>query len=173
MKKVVIGLAVAVAIGLIALPFAVAGPGGKGGNVGGTGYGPGYGNCRGGAQASQLTPEQTQKIDQLRQKHWEETKGLRADLFAKHQELRGLYIQANPDAKAIEKLQKEAFTLQQKLEEKNFAFRQEMNKIAPGQCGGFGKGYGQGGQGRGRHGSGPGPRGDGSGPRGDGSCWRQ
>jgi Spy/CpxP family protein refolding chaperone len=168
MKKFVIGLVVAVAIGLIALPFAVAGPGGKGGNFAGPGYGPGYGGCRGGAQASQLTPEQTQKLDQLRQKHWEETKGLRADLFAKHQELRGLYIQTNPDTKAIEKLQKEAFTLQQKLQEKNFAFRQEMNKIAPGYCDGFGQGYGQGGQGRGRHGYGYGP-----GPRGEGSCWRQ
>jgi Spy/CpxP family protein refolding chaperone len=176
MKKLVIGLVVAVAVGLIALPFAVAGPGGKGGNVGGPGYGSGSGGCRGGAQASQLTPEQTKKIDQLRQKHWEETKGLRADLFAKHQELRGLSIQTNPDAKAIEKLQKDVFTLQQKLQEKNFAFRQEMNNIAPGYCGGgFGKGYGQGGQGRGRHGNayGPGPRGGGSGPRGDGSCWRQ
>ena len=160
MKKVVIGLVVAVAIGLVALPFAVAGPGGKGGNVGGPGYGPGSGMCR----ASQLTPEQTQKINQLRQKHWEETKGLRLDLFTKRQDLRGLYIQTNPDAKAIEKLQKEVFTLQQKLQEKNFAFRQEMNKIAPGYCGGFGKGYGQG---RGRHGNGPGPRG------GGGSCWRQ
>jgi Spy/CpxP family protein refolding chaperone len=164
MKKVVIGLVVAVAIGLVALPFAVAGPGGKGGNVGGPGYGPGSGMCRGGVQASQLTPEQTQKINQLRQKHWEETKGLRLDLFTKRQDLRGLYIQTNPDAKAIEKLQKEVFTLQQKLQEKNFAFRQEMNKIAPGYCGGFGKGYGQG---RGRHGNGPGPRG------GGGSCWRQ
>jgi Spy/CpxP family protein refolding chaperone len=167
MKKVVIGLIVAVAVGLIALPFAVAGPGGKGGNFGGPGYGQGSGGCRGGAQASQLTPEQTQKIDQLRQKHWEETKGLRADLFAKRQDLRGLYIQTNPDEKAIEKLQKEVFTLQQKLQEKNFAFRQEMNKIAPGYCGGFGKGYGQGGQGRGRHGNAYGP-----GPRGEGSCWR-
>jgi Spy/CpxP family protein refolding chaperone len=165
MKKLVIGLVVAVAIGLIALPFAVAGPGGRGGNFGGPGYGQGSGICRGGAQANQLTPEQTQKIDQLRQKHWEETKGLRVDLFAKRQDLRGLYIQANPDAKAIEKLQKEVFTLQQKLQEKNFAFRQEMNKIAPGYCSGFGQGYGQG---RGHHGYGYGP-----GPRGDGSCWRQ
>jgi len=163
MKKVVIGLVVAVAVGLIALPFAVAGPGGKGGNFGGPGYGPNSGICRGGAQVSQLTPEQAQKIDQLRQKHWEETKGLRADLFTKRQELRGLSIQTNPDAKAIEKLQKEVFTLQQKLQEQNFAFRQEMNKIAPGYCGGFGKGYGQG---RGRTSYGPGPR-------GGGSCWRQ
>jgi Spy/CpxP family protein refolding chaperone len=162
MKKVLIGLVVAVAIGLIALPFALAGPGGRGGNYGSYGYG----SCRGGAQASELTPEQTQKLDQLRQKHWEETKGLRADLFAKRQELRGLHIQTTPDVKAIEKLEKEVFTLQQKLQEKNFAFRQEMNKIAPGQCGGFGKGYGQGG---GRHRYGPGPRGGG----GSGSCWKQ
>jgi Spy/CpxP family protein refolding chaperone len=172
MKKLVIGLVVAVAVGLIALPFAVAGPGGRGGNFGAPGYGgymmgPGYGPNYGGygPETTQLTPEQTQKLDQLRQKYWEETKALRADLFAKHQDLRGLYIQTNPDAKAIEKLQKEVFTLQQKLQEKNFAFRQEMNKIAPGYCGGFGQGYGQG---RGRHGYGYGP-----GPRGEGSCWRQ
>ncbi len=171
MKKVlIVGLVVALGIGLGGLASAhYAGRGGYGGHMMGPGYGqgygPGYGGCWDGPQASQLTPEQTQKLDQLRQKHWEETKGLRADLFAKHQELRGLYIQANPDSKAIEKLQKEVFSLQQKLQEKNFAFRQEMDKIAPGYYGGFGQGYGQG---RGRHGYGYGP-----GPQGDGSYWRQ
>ncbi|HDQ92734.1 MAG TPA: periplasmic heavy metal sensor, partial [Synergistetes bacterium] len=119
--------------------------------------GPGYG-----PQATQLSPEQVKQLEQLRLKHWEETKGLRADLFAKRQELRGLSIQTNPNAKAIEKLQKEAFALQQKLQEKDFAFRQEMNKIAPEY--GYGHGYGQG---RGRHGNAYGP-----GPRGGGYCWR-
>jgi zinc resistance-associated protein len=173
MKKLVIGLVAAVAIGLIALPFAVAGPGGRGGNLGAPGYGgymmgPGYGPNYGGygPQTTQLTPEQTQKLDQLRQKYWEETKTLRADLFAKQQELRGLSIQANPDPKAIEKLQKEVFSLQQKLQEKNFAFRQEMDKIAPGYWGGYGQGYGHG---RGRHGYG---YGYGPGPQGGGYCWR-
>ena len=173
MKKVAIGLVVAVAVGLIVLPFAVAGPGGRGGNFGGPGYGgymmgPGYGPNYGGygPQTSQLTPEQTQKLDQLRQKYWEETKALRADLFAKNQELRGLSIQANPDPKAIEKLQKEVFSLQQKLQEKNFAFQQEMDKIAPGYWGGYGQGYGHG---RGHHGYG---YGYGPGPQGGGYCWR-
>ena len=92
MKKCVIGLVVAVAVGLIALPFALAGPGGKSGNFGGSGYGPGSGSCRGGAQGIQLTPEQTQKIDQLRQKQWEETKGLREELSTKYQELQSFLV---------------------------------------------------------------------------------
>jgi Spy/CpxP family protein refolding chaperone len=141
MKKIVIvGLVVALGIGLGGLALAhYAGYGGYGGHMGygyggymmGPGYGPGYGGSWYGNQPSQLSPEQIKKLDQLRQKRWEETRGLREELFKKHQELENLYAQPNPDQKAIEKLQKEVFDLRQRLREMNFAFRQEANRIAP------------------------------------------
>jgi len=115
----------------------------------GSGYGPGNGPCWNGAQASQLSPEQTKKLDQLRQKQWEETKGIREELSKKCQDLQGLYAQSNPDQKAIDKLQKETFNLEQRLREKNFAFDQEANRIAPQPQGSYCYG-------RGMHSSGPG-----------------
>lgn len=159
MKKVLfIGLVVALGIGLGG--YALAQCGGYRGHMGGygyggrmmgpgygQGYGPGYGGCGYGNQPSQVSPEQAKKLDQLRQKQWEETKGIREALFKKYQELDSLYAQATPDQKAIDKLQKETFDLQQRLREKNFAFNQEANKIAP-QSQGF-YGYGRGMYGRG------------------------
>jgi Spy/CpxP family protein refolding chaperone len=153
MKKVaVVGLIVALGIGLGGLALAqYSGPGGYGGSMMGPGSGGHMmglgqgGRC--GAQASQLSPEQIEKLKQLRLKHWEETKGLRIELFTKHQELEGLYLQSDPAQKAMERLQKEIFSLRQKLQEKTFAFRQEMNRIAPQlrNCDHRGKGrYGRG-----------------------------
>jgi len=142
MKKLVVGLVVVLGIGLGGLAFAhygghgYHGEGYYGGHMMGPGYGshmrgPGYGGCWEGPQARQLSPEQAKKIEELRQKKWEETKGLREELFSKQQELRTLYAQPNPDQKAIDKLQKETFDLRQQLREKNFAFKQEARKIAP------------------------------------------
>jgi Spy/CpxP family protein refolding chaperone len=135
-KAVMIGLAVALGIGLGTLVWAQqAGPGG--GDIT-TGPGPrghmgGFdrGGYWGGTMVSTLTPEQNKQLEQLRLKHWEATKELRISLFTKREELKGLYLRSEPDQKAIEKLQKEIFSLRQKLQEKNFAFRQEMQRIAP------------------------------------------
>src|SRR4030043_2484201 len=155
MKKVVlVGLIVALGIGLGGLALAqfsgyggcrggMRGPG-CGGPMMGPGYGPDYGGCGDKAQASPLSPEQIKQLEQLRLKYWEETKGLRNALFSKQQELEGLFLQFEPDQKAVEKLQKEIFSLQQKLQEKTFAFRQEMNRIAPQfhNCDNRGQGWG-------------------------------
>jgi len=138
MKKILI---VAVVLLTIALIGGIAsahrwGYGGFGGYMMGPGYrghmmSPGYGGCWGGDQISQLNPEQTKKLDQLRQKYWQETKGIQDKLFSKHQELQGLYAQPNPDQKSIDKIQKEVFDLQQRLREKSFVFSREAEKIAP------------------------------------------
>jgi Spy/CpxP family protein refolding chaperone len=157
MKKVVfVGLVVALGIGLGGYALAQyggywghMGGYGYGGHMMGPGYGLGYGSSRYGAQPSQVSPEQAKKLDQLSQKQWEETRDIREKLFKNYQELESLYAQNNPDQKAIDKLQKETFDLQQRLREKDFAFDQEANRIAP-QSQGF---YGYG---RGMYGSGPG-----------------
>ena len=163
-KAVFVGLVVALGIGLGG--FALAQYGGYGGHMGGYGYGghmmgqgygpnyggsgPGYGGCGYGTQASQLSPEQAKKLDQLRQKQWEATKGIREDLSKKYQELESLYAQPTPDQKAIGKLQKETFDLEQRLREKNFAFDQEANRIVPPSQGSYGYGMGMHSRGPGR-----------------------
>jgi Spy/CpxP family protein refolding chaperone len=157
MKKLVVGLVVVLGIGLGGLAFAhygghgyYGGQGYYGGHMMGPGYGygghmmgPGYGGCWEGPQASNVSPEQAKNLEQLRQKNWEETKGLREELFSKQQELSTLYAQPNPDQKAIDKLQKETFDLTQQLREKNFAFHQEASKIAPEFHGRYGYGKGR------------------------------
>ncbi len=160
-KAVFVGLVVALGIGLGG--YALAQYGGYWGHMMdygygghmmgpgyGQGYGPSYGPCWYGTQPSQVSPEQAKKLDQLSQKQWEETKGIREKLFKNYQELESLYAQNNPDQKAIDKLQKEAFDLQQRLREKNFAFAQEANKIAPQSQGSYGYGRGMYGRGPGR-----------------------
>jgi Spy/CpxP family protein refolding chaperone len=154
-KGLFIGLVVALGIGLGG--YALAQYGGYWGHMGGygyghmmgPGYGPGYGGSWYGTQPSQVSPEQAKKLDQLSQKQWEETKGIREKLFKNYQELESLYAQNNPDQKAIDKLQKESFDLQQRLREKDFAFSQEADKIAPESQGFYGYG-------RGMYGRGPG-----------------
>ena len=159
-KAVFVGLVVALGIGLGGLALAhYAGYGGYGGHMMGRAYGSNYdgngqgcGGCRYGDQASQLSPEQTKKLDQLRQKQWEETKGIREELSKKYQELESLSAQATPDQKAIGKLQKETFDLEQRLRDKDFTFDQEANRIAPQSRGSYGCGRGMRGRdpGRGR-----------------------
>lgn len=155
MKKWVIGLGAVLLVGGLVVS-AVAGPGwhrgwgthmmgpGYGGHM--MGYGPGGGGpgyCWNRPQWKTPTPEQTQKLDALRQKYWEETRALREGLFAKRQELWHLYGQQNPDRETIDKLEKEVFDLEQKLQEKAFAFDKEATEIAPEFGAPYGPGWGR------------------------------
>jgi len=147
MKKLLIIGVLVVAVGVAGVAFA-RGPWGSGGHGPHHGYmtmGPGYGPGTGYGQPGQpwrgpgsenLTPEQTEKLQQLRQKAWEETKDLRAQLFSKRDELRGLHLQPDADKDAINKLEKEVFDLNQQLRTKHFSYRQEAEQIAP-EVGGF------------------------------------
>jgi len=160
MKKGLIAVIVALTLGVGGLALAH-GPGGSGSCGGGPGYGgymmgPGYGRYGSDVPAgSNLSPEQAQKLQQLRQKQWQETQELRQQLFSKHEALRGLYTQPNPDREAIQKLEKEIFDLKQQLREKHFAFRQEARTIDPQF-----RGHRKAGKGRFQRGS-----------RSQGSCW--
>jgi Spy/CpxP family protein refolding chaperone len=121
----------------------------------GPGYGPGMGEGRPGERlrapgAANLSEEQQEQLRQLRQKEWEATKDLRQQLFTKHEALRGLRLQAEPDEAALDTLEKEVFDLHQQLRAKRFEYRQEADKIAPdlGRQGKSGKRF-SGRQGRG------------------------
>jgi Spy/CpxP family protein refolding chaperone len=127
------------------------------------GGGPGYGWAQ--PPASNLTPEQSQKLFQLRKKYREDTEPLREQLSTKRHELYGLYAQEKPNQEAIDKLQKETCGLWQKLQEKRFAFRKEARDIAPELQGiGHGPGWGW-------HHRGPGWGGHMMGPYSGPHCW--
>jgi Spy/CpxP family protein refolding chaperone len=147
----------------------------------GMGYGPG-GNapCNGpgcgqgsGPQGSwganlNLTPEQTQKMQAMRESFFKETIPLRNEMQIKKLELSTLWAQTNPDQEKILAKQKEINALRAQMQEKGTKNRLEMRKILTpeqqAQVTAFGPGFGHG-QGM-KCGFGPGRgMGPGSGPR--------
>ncbi len=121
---------------------------GMGPGHGGPGHGPG-----GWAAALNLTPEQNQKMQELRAAHFKETIPLRNELMGKRLELRALWAQTDPDQGKILAKQKEINALMAQLQEKATKHRLEMRKILTpeqrtklgtfaGRRGGFGPGHG-------------------------------
>ena len=125
----------------------------------GAGMGPGYGPCATGygpggwAAALNLSPEQNQKMQALRESHFKETIPLRNEIMSKRLELRTLWAQTNPDQEKILAKQKEINALTAQFQEKATKHRLEMRQVLtpeqqakigtfPGGPGGFGPGYG-------------------------------
>ncbi len=141
-------------------------------------YGPGPGRGHGGADCygldrpvlSQLnlTPEQTAKINALREANLREMKPLRDKMFIKRGDLKLLWLQTNPDQNKIMAAQKEIRALRDQMQDKMTVFRLETLKVlTPEQqeklkALKMGHGFGPGMHGFG-HGMGPGP-GMGGGP---------
>lgn len=119
-KKILIGLFVAFAIAFVA---SVA--------MAGHGYGKGVGACPGYglAKVANLTPEQTTKIQAIRQAHLKDTSPLQQQLLAKKTELRAEWLSPNPDQAKILSLQKDILNLKGKLQEKATNVRFEVRKI--------------------------------------------
>lgn len=156
MKKMIVALA-AVAI-LMTSGLAMAqgwGPPGRGMGFGPCGAGKGPGGFGPGLN---LSAEQTQKMNTLREGFLKETMPLRNELMTKKLELRTLWSQANPEQEKIMAKQREINALRAQLQEKSTKHRLEMRGIlTPEQrAQGIGFGYGPG-PGRGmRGGFGPG-----------------
>jgi Spy/CpxP family protein refolding chaperone len=89
----------------------------------GMGHGPGMWH------ALNLTPEQTQKLQALRESFFKETIPLRNDLMSKKLELRSLWLKTNPDEAQILAKQKEINDLRAQLQEKATQNRLEMRKV--------------------------------------------
>ena len=148
-------------------------------------YGPGSGRGHGGADCygpdrsvlSQLnlTPEQTAKINALREANLRDTKPLKDKMFSKRGDLKLLWLQKNPDQSKITAAQKEIRALRDQMQDKMTVYRLDVLKVltpeqqeklkasrwgrGPGMKGG-GPGMGPGmGQGPGM-GGGPGMRGN-------------
>ena len=146
-------------------------------------YGPGSGRGHGGPDCYgpdtsllfqlNLTPEQTAKINALREENLRDTKPLKDKMFSKRGDLRLLWLQTNPDQNKIIAAQKEIRALRDQMQDKMTAYRLEVLKVlTPEQKEkakslkmehGFGPGMRSGG-----HGMGPGPgMGGGPGMRGN------
>ena len=126
--------------------WAVAGPGG---GWGGHGMAPGYGMRSQGIP--DLTPEQSQKLQELRQSYFNEIGPLQNQMFSKRAEMRMLWTQPNPDAAQITAKQKELQVLENQLREKATQHQLELRKIlTPEQLAQMpGMGYGMRGPGMG------------------------
>lgn len=119
-----------------------------------------HGPRKGGFMAElNLTPEQEQKLLEIRQKHAREVLPLRQELQKKHLELRQLWHVEKPNASTIEEKMKEMVPLQVKLRMKALEMRNEMKALlTPEQLKKFeefrpGRSFGR--RGWGHHGNGP------------------
>ena len=126
----------------------------------GMGYGPGpgmgYGSEQGmghGPRGSwganlNLTPEQTQKLQAMRESFFKESLPLRNEMQIKKLELSTLWAQTNPDQEKILAKQKEINSLRAQMQEKGIKHRLEMRKILTpeqqAQVTAFGPGFGHG-----------------------------
>ena len=127
--------------------------GGDWGPAWGPGYGPG-GPGYGSGAGLNLSPEQTQKLQALRENFFKETLPLRNELALKHLELRTLWSQPNPNQNQILAKQKEINALREQLQERATRHRLEVgNTLTPEQQAqalrNFPGGFGSGGPGRG------------------------
>ena len=129
MKKIIVAVGMVVllaAAGLVMAQGYEKGPGM------GMGYGPHSGGRLGGHglwRALNLTPEQTQKMQALRESFFKETLPLRNDLMSKKLELRSLWLQPNLDEEKILAKQKELSDLRAQIQEKAIKNRLEMRQI--------------------------------------------
>jgi len=173
MKRMIVAV---LAVALLATAgVAMAQGWGRGGGYGpGPGTpGPGYGPRGAGGPGLNLTAEQNQKMQALRESFLKETLPVKNEMQIKKLELRTLWAQTNPDEEKILAKQKEMNALRAQLQEKGTKNRLEMRKILTpeqqAQLGAYGPGFGM------RHGMKGGMMGGGFGPgrgMGYGGCPR-
>lgn len=136
-------------------------PGWQGGEYGCPGYGYTTGN---------LSDENIQKMDELREAFFKSTQDLRQNIYQKQLALESEFAKKNPDAKIAANLQKEISDLRAQIDQKQIKNMIEMKKINPGLGAGF-MGPGMMGYGHGRGYKGHGPM-MGYGSSFDRPCWQ-
>ncbi len=135
MKKLVMTVvAVLAVVALTASVYAI-GPGCGRGHGGKQCYGGGFrGGDIGSVPGINLTAEQTEKIDALREAHMTDIKPLADQMFSKRGDLKLLWLKKNPDQKKIAETNKEIRALRDQMEDKMTAHRLEMmNVLTPEQ----------------------------------------
>jgi zinc resistance-associated protein len=156
MKKIITVVGILALAAVIAVPVLAQGPGyARGRGMMGPGAGdPGVGPRYGWAY-DRLTDEQRAQLAELRQKHFDETAQIRAEMMAKRAELHILMNTSNPDLEKAKVLQKEISDLYGKMGQERIMLFGEARKITPDAT--FGRGWGRGGKGFGPCGEGYGP----------------
>jgi zinc resistance-associated protein len=126
-KNILIGIAMVVTLVLVTSSAFAWGPG----YSRGTGYGGGsvYGHGYGIPPVSNLTPEQSSKIQALQRAQLNDMAPLQQQLLAKKLELRSLWLAQNPDQAKISALQKDMLNIRGQLQEKATNARFEMRKV--------------------------------------------
>jgi len=136
-RKKILVLGVVVILSLSVIGFVFAGPWGPGhrsGFKGSTGWMRGNYGMSGpycSYYGANLTQEQLQKINELHTKFYNETLPLREKIQQKRLELRGLYLQTNPDQAKINKAINELNSLKTEFQKKRAQLVIEIKKIAP------------------------------------------
>jgi Spy/CpxP family protein refolding chaperone len=120
-KNIIIGTAVVFTLALVISTAMAFGPGYGRGMSGVPGYGV--------PPVSNLTQEQSTKIQAIQQKNLTEITPLREQLFAKRTELRTLWTAQNPDQAQIKSLQQDMLDINAQLQEKINGARLAMSKI--------------------------------------------
>lgn len=124
----------------------------------GRGPGFGYGPCArgefGGYAGVDLTADQKAKLSEMRDANFKDIQPLREQMWTKRDELRKLWLEANPDQAKITAAQKEMSSLRDQMQDKMTAYRlsalkvltpEQQEKIrswGPGRGFGPGRGYG-------------------------------
>jgi Spy/CpxP family protein refolding chaperone len=163
MRKIIVAVMVVALLATAGVAMAQGwgrGPG-YGPGPSGPGAGPGYGPRGAWGPGLNLTPEQTQKMQDLQENFFKGSLTLRNEMQIKQLELRTLWAQTNPDQEKLLAKQKEINALRTQLQEKATQNRLEMRKILTpeqqAQLGAYGPGYGmRGGMMGGGFGPGPG-----------------
>lgn len=138
-KNILIGMVAVIALALVASTAMAWGPG--------WGRGQGYGLRYGIPPVSNLTAEQTSRIQGIQQVNFQEIAPLQEQLFAKRTELRNLWVTQNPDQAKIAALQKEMLDIRAQLQEKSNNARLEIRQVLTPeqqtQIGAYGPGMGR------------------------------
>ncbi len=143
--------------GIVSTAFAHGGWGGNGygGHMMGNGYGmgpgmmgydygPGYGSYDRGNFPADLSRQDSRKLQQARDKFFDETRTLRDQIRDKQFALNDELENANPDKTKVAELQKTISKLQSDFDQKALEYRLEVRKILPEGAGATGYGYGPG-----------------------------
>jgi zinc resistance-associated protein len=120
-KNILIGIVAVLAMALVASAAMARGPG--------YGRGQGYGPQNGCPAVSNLTAEQTSRIQAIQQANFQKLTPLREQLFAKRTELRNLWATQNPDQAKITALQKDMLDIRAQLQEKSNNARLEVREV--------------------------------------------
>jgi Spy/CpxP family protein refolding chaperone len=120
-KNILIGMVLVLALALVASAVMAWGPGYGRGQV--------YGPRNGIPPVSNLTTEQTSRIQEIQQAKFQKIAPLQEQLFAKRTELRNLWATQNPDQPKIAALQKEMLDIRAQLQEKSNNARLEVRQV--------------------------------------------